>query len=98
MEWETYLRTVAALVFVLALISGVAWFLRRFGMGGGLVRRGARRLAVTEILPIDSRRKLVLVRRDGVEHLLLVGGTSDLVVERDCREQGPHPEQGGTQP
>lgn len=40
-----------------------------------------RRLALVESLDLDSQRKLVILRRDSVEHLVLVGGPSDLVVE-----------------
>ena len=43
-------------------------------------RRGAR-LAISEYHEIDKIRRLVLVRRDGVEHLLLIGGAQDLVIE-----------------
>jgi hypothetical protein len=43
-------------------------------------RRGAR-LGISEYHEIDKDRRLVLVRRDGVEHLLLIGGAQDLVVE-----------------
>ncbi len=32
---------------------------------------------------VDSRRKLVLIRRDDVEHLLLIGGPTDVVVEQN---------------
>jgi hypothetical protein len=39
------------------------------------------RLSVTEQASIDGRRKLVLVRRDDVEHLLMIGGPVDIVVE-----------------
>lgn len=39
------------------------------------------RLAVLETTAIDQRRRLVLIRRDDTEHLLLIGGPSDLVVE-----------------
>jgi|GEM_PF-4506100 len=42
---------------------------------------GGRRLDVLEGAVIDSKRRLVLVRRDNVEHLLLIGATQDLVVE-----------------
>jgi hypothetical protein len=35
--------------------------------------------------PVDSHRRLVLVRRDDVEHLLLIGGPTDVVVEQDIR-------------
>lgn len=43
------------------------------------------RLAVMDATPIDSHRRLVLVRRDDVEHLILIGGSADVVVERDIR-------------
>ena len=37
---------------------------------------------------VDSQRRLVLVRRDDVEHLILIGGPTDVVVERDIRLHG----------
>jgi len=43
--------------------------------------RPAPRLGIAEQASIDGRRKLVLVRRDNVEHLLLIGGPVDIVVE-----------------
>lgn len=43
--------------------------------------RGTRRLAVIEMRAIDARRRLVLVRCDDKEHLLLLGAQSDLVIE-----------------
>lgn len=39
------------------------------------------RLAVMEQASIDSRRKLVLIRRDDVEHLIMTGGPVDVVIE-----------------
>lgn len=85
-----YLRFLLALAFVLGLIGLVALALRRVGGQFGALRRqpGARRLEIAEVLPLDGRRRLVLVRRDGREHLLLLGPQSDLVVERDI-EPGP---------
>ncbi|MCR6632651.1 MAG: flagellar biosynthetic protein FliO [Magnetospirillum sp.] len=83
MEATVYLRFVASLVLVLGLMAGVLWALRRFGFGGMVARPGLRRrLAVVETMAVDSRRRLVLVRRDGMEHLILIGGPHDLVVER----------------
>jgi flagellar protein FliO/FliZ len=78
-----YLRFAFALVFVLALIGLATWLARRLGYGGQLVRArpGSRRLGVVEAATIDAKRRLVLVRRDGVEHLLLIGGGTDLVIE-----------------
>ncbi|MTJ82626.1 MAG: flagellar biosynthetic protein FliO [Telmatospirillum sp.] len=83
MDWDLYFRAVLALGVVLALIAAAAWVARRYGLGGALaLGRKARRLALVEVLPLDNRRRLVLVRKDGVEHLLLIGGASDLVVEK----------------
>jgi Flagellar biosynthesis protein, FliO len=47
------------------------------------------RLAVQDATPVDSHRRLVLVRRDDVEHLLLIGGNTDIVVEHNIRIGGP---------
>jgi flagellar protein FliO/FliZ len=49
----------------------------------GTVRagNGKRRVEIVEIAPIDSKRRLLLVRRDRTEHLLLLGTTGDLVIE-----------------
>lgn len=73
-----------AFVIVLALIGAVAWLVRRFG-AGGLTTSSARgrqtRLGVIEATAVDSRRRLVLVRRDNVEHLIMLGGPTDVVVE-----------------
>lgn len=42
-----------------------------------------RRLSVIDATIIDNRRRLVLVRRDDTEHLVLIGGMNDVVIERD---------------
>lgn len=39
------------------------------------------RLAVLDAAAVDARRRIVLVRRDNVEHLILIGGPTDLVIE-----------------
>ncbi|MDC7785520.1 hypothetical protein J2S22_000216 [Rhodoplanes tepidamans] len=73
-----------AFVIVLALIGGVAWLVRRFGSGGlgsASARGRQARLGVIEATAVDSRRRLVLVRRDNVEHLIMLGGPTDVVVE-----------------
>lgn len=99
MEPVDYLRFVASLLFVLALIGLIAWAVRRGGLAGGLMRglslgragADARRLDVIEARAIDARRRLVLVRRDGVEHLLLLTPSGDTVVET-----GIVPPEGGS--
>ena len=89
-------KFVAAFVVVLALIGLTAWLVRRFGsnrLGGG-ARGRQPRLAVIDAANVDGRRRLVLIRRDNVEHLMMIGGPNDVVVEpnivrasaRDVRE------------
>lgn len=75
-------RLIAVLGLVVGLILLTGWAFKRFG-GGGLPRAAqrSRRLAVVEIRPLDPQHKLVLVARDGVEHLLLLAANHSLVVE-----------------
>jgi flagellar protein FliO/FliZ len=83
MSLDTYWRFVLALAFVVALIAAAAWIARRLGFGTRLAASGGkRRLAILEVLPLDARRRLVLLRRDDTEHLLLIGQHGDLVIER----------------
>ena len=88
MEWSTYLRFLAALVFVLAVIALLTWAVRRFGPAGmsGAVRSKSRRLGISEVLPIDAKQRLVLLRRDDVEHLVLVGAAGVTVIETGIRQ------------
>lgn len=75
-----------ALVIVLLLL--VFAVLRRV-TGGTFVAGGRNRqvrLSVTDAAAVDNRRRLVLVRRDDVEHLILIGGPSDLVIEQNIRQ------------
>jgi flagellar protein FliO/FliZ len=63
----------------LALIVGAAYVARRVGMvqAGG---QGPRRLKISESLMLDPRRRLVIVRCDEREHVLLLGPGGDVVV------------------
>ena len=73
-----------AFVAVLALIGVAAWLVRRFAssrLGANTKRGRMPRLAVIDAAAVDGRRRLVLVRRDNIEHLLMIGGPSDIVVE-----------------
>src|SRR3954451_2480743 len=73
-----------AFVAVLGLIGLAAWLVRRFAgnrLGASTNRGRMPRLAVIDAAAVDGRRRLVLVRRDNVEHLLMIGGPTDIVVE-----------------
>ncbi len=85
MDAAVYVRFVLSLVLVLGLVLAALWAARRYGVGGLVVARtsGRRRLALVEVMPLDAKHRLVLVRRDDREHLLLLGGNGPVVVERD---------------
>jgi hypothetical protein len=73
-----------AFLVVLGLIAGTAWVVRRFGTGrtgNGATRGRQPRLAVVDHASVDGRRRLLIIRRDNVEHLVMVGGPTDVVVE-----------------
>src|SRR4051794_5009795 len=72
-----------AFVIVLALIGLTAWLVRRFGANrlSGSSRGRQPRLAVIDAASVDSRRRLVLIRRDNVEHLMMIGGPNDVIIE-----------------
>lgn len=79
---DMYWRFLLALILVVALIFVIAWIVRRLGLGGRFAApRGKRRLAVVEVLPLDSKRRLVLLKCDATEHLVLLGLNDDVVVE-----------------
>lgn len=74
----------AVSIALLALV--VVFWIYRMRSGGpvtGLGGRGRResRLAVVESAMVDTKRRIVLIRRDDVEHLILIGGPADVVVE-----------------
>jgi flagellar biogenesis protein FliO len=101
-------RFFVAFVIVLALIGGTAFLVRRFGgqrLGATATRGRQPRLAVIDAAAVDGRRRLILIRRDNVEHLLMIGGPSDIVVEANIlrasapsRDAGPRPAQAEIPP
>jgi len=84
-ELLDYIRFLAALAFVLGLLLGCAWLLRRYGHKlGALGIVGApsqKRLALVETIGIGPRQRLAIVRRDDIEHLLLFGPDGARVIE-----------------
>ena len=76
MDLADFARALFALVLTLGLIGLAAVAARRFGPEW-MVRlqrpRAERRLEIVESLPLDPARRLVLVRLDGQERLLLLG-------------------------
>ena len=96
-EGQSGLKVVLFVIVVLGLLALAFWLLRWSGgrrLGSGATR--GRRLAVIDQATVGRRRRLVLIRRDNVEHLLIIGGPRDVVVEQNIvraatalRETGP---------
>jgi flagellar protein FliO/FliZ len=81
MGYDTYLRFILVLVFVLGLVLALGWVLKRYGIGTGTMIGKGRRLGIVETALLGPKHRLVLVRRDSVEHLVLIGPTSASLVE-----------------
>jgi len=86
LDYAHYLQFFFALVFVIGLIGLVAVVMRHYGLGGAIkfgqkFRNGRRRISIVEAIPVDARRRLLLIKRDDVEHLILVGTHQDLLIE-----------------
>lgn len=87
--WYAFLTAALAL-----LVVGGAWVVR--GLRSGTSPRAAifgprpdPRLAVVEHAHVDGRRRLVLIRRDGIEHLIMTGGPVDVVIETGIGQPAP---------
>ncbi|MBY5668354.1 flagellar biosynthesis protein FliO [Rhizobium leguminosarum] len=78
-----FLLAAGGVGLALLLLIIVLWVIRSrapspFVRGG---RNRQPRLQVLDAAAVDARRRLVLVRRDEVEHLIMIGGPSDIVIE-----------------
>ncbi|WP_422377135.1 flagellar biosynthetic protein FliO [Roseibium sp.] len=84
------IAVILALAVVLLLFALFIFILKRL-MGGQTSpnRNRQPRIAVMDSATIDARRRLVLVRRDNIEHLILIGGPSDVVVEQNILRNAP---------
>lgn len=86
-QFATAVIWALAALILLAIVLLVVRLVRSMTFGtfvaGGRNRKT--RLAVMDATAVDSHRRLVLVRRDNVEHLLLIGGPTDVVVEREIQ-------------
>lgn len=82
---------IAAYIIIFVIIVLAIYILVRIArrlLGGTFVAGGKSRhlrLAIMDATPVDSHRRLVLVRRDDVEHLILIGGPTDVVVEHNIK-------------
>ncbi len=84
------LALVISLTVVLVLFGLFIFIIKRL-MGANAPQSRSRqpRIALMDSTAIDGRRRLMLVRRDNVEHLILVGGPTDVVVEQNIVRNTP---------
>lgn len=83
MDALSLLRTMGALGVVLGLLGGALWVVRRYNIAlpGRVALGRGRRLELVERVTLDGKRSLALIRRDGCEHLILIGPDGQMVVE-----------------
>jgi flagellar protein FliO/FliZ len=74
-----------------AILIASFWLFRKIAGARALkpTRSRAPRLAVTDAAIVDDKRRLVLVRRDNVEHLVMIGGPADIVIEQNIQRAQP---------
>ena len=85
MELETlsYFKFLMALLFVLGLIGGLGIMAKRAGLGnrGPIVRGKSKRLSIIETMALDPKRRIVLIKCDTSEHLILLGANSEQTID-----------------
>lgn len=86
MDLIDFARYIGALALVLGLVGFAALAAKRYGIAGiaGLTKLGGgtqRRLSLVETMMVGTKHKLILIKRDGVEHLVLIGPDGATVVE-----------------
>jgi hypothetical protein len=91
---DSPVTTLAMIVLGLtAAIILLFWIFRRIaGPNGRLSSRHRKqpRLSVVEAAIVDSKRRLVLIRRDKIEHLVMIGGESDFLIESNIIKPPVH--------
>lgn len=88
LSWLLFVVFIAALLVVGALLlrgylstGSPSGALKGALTGNFFGPRPPKRLEVVDQANVDGRRKLLLIRRDGVEHLIMTGGPVDVVIE-----------------
>lgn len=77
-------RVFFAFVTVLGFIGAAALIVRKSGIASGAMALAkTRRLQIIETLPLDARRRIAIIRCDGREHLLVLGQSSETVIDAD---------------
>ena len=83
MDSGSLAKVALVLVFVVSLIGLLALVARALKLpekwSGAGIR--SRRMEVKEVLYIDAKNKVILLRRDEAEHLILIGTNGAIMIE-----------------
>lgn len=82
-------RLIIALLLVLGMMGGLSFVLKKLGLAHPIKIQSSdkRRLTITESLPLDARRRAVLIRRDDVEHLVILNPNGETLIESGIKIQ-----------
>ena len=86
----TIIQFIFALGFVIGLLALFAYGAKRLGFIARVTvdnKSDKKRLDIVEIRPVDAKRRLVLIRRDDVEHLIMIGTDHDLLIENNIKSE-----------
>lgn len=81
MDVLDFARYFAALLLVLGLIGAAGLATRKFGVPGLSKPAKTRRIHIVETLMLSPRQKIAIIRRDDVEHLIMITPTGASVIE-----------------
>jgi flagellar protein FliO/FliZ len=87
MDMMDFARYIGALLLVLGLVGGAGLAARKFGLGSFVKPVATRRLAIVETLGIAPRQRLLIIRRDNVEHLVLSTPEGTSIIESNIPAQ-----------
>lgn len=89
MSLADFAKLMVALIFVLGLMGGLTLILKKLGYNQAPVTKGGeKRLSVSEILPLDQRRRLAIIKCGPKEHLVILGQNGETVIDRDINNSG----------
>ena len=77
-DLEGLFRFAAAFALVIGMIALLAYAAKRWRGIASVSGSGVRRMQIVEAIGVDAKRRLVIVRADGADRLLLLGGATDL--------------------
>ena len=79
LAYAAVVAAVIVLIFVVLVLYRLLFGRRLRAAANGRTRQP--RLGIVDAYDLDRQRQLVLVRRDNVEHLIMIGGPTDVVIE-----------------